>query len=133
MGRPARLCLGIGAADVGAEAAGGSASADVADPAGSSASDPSMVIPAEPCIHLQKGVSARINYKNFSKYGLSCMAGEPKNLMDALGDDRWKTAMNDEFVALQRNKTWHLVPPQQGRNLIDCKWVYRIKKSQMAP
>ena len=31
-------------------------------------------------------------------------------------------------MALQRNKTWHLVPPQQGKNLIDCKWVFRIKR-----
>jgi hypothetical protein len=47
---------------------------------------------------------------------------------DALGDDKWKTTMDDEYMALQRNKTWHLVPPKRGCNLIDCKWVYRIKK-----
>jgi histone deacetylase 1/2 len=27
-----------------------------------------------------------------------------------------------------RNKTWHLVPPPRGKNIIDCKWVYRIKR-----
>src|SRR4051812_8171782 len=26
------------------------------------------------------------------------------------------------------NKTWHLVPSSLNKNLIDCKWVYRIKK-----
>jgi hypothetical protein len=26
------------------------------------------------------------------------------------------------------NKTWHLVPYKKGSNLIDSKWVYRIKK-----
>jgi histone deacetylase 1/2 len=36
--------------------------------------------------------------------------------------------MDSEFDALMRNKTWHLVPPNSGRNLIDCKWVYKIKK-----
>ncbi|KAJ0962982.1 hypothetical protein J5N97_028104 [Dioscorea zingiberensis] len=36
--------------------------------------------------------------------------------------------MNDEYGALMRNKTWHLVPGQQGKNVIDCKWVYRIKR-----
>jgi hypothetical protein len=35
--------------------------------------------------------------------------------------------MADEYVALQRNKTWTLVPPQLGKNLIDCKWVYKVK------
>src|SRR5699024_10778952 len=26
------------------------------------------------------------------------------------------------------NKTWHLVPPRKGTNIIDCKWVYKIKR-----
>jgi hypothetical protein len=36
--------------------------------------------------------------------------------------------MDNEFSALQRNKTWHLVPPAKGRNVIDCKWVFKIKR-----
>jgi hypothetical protein len=35
--------------------------------------------------------------------------------------------MDDEYAALMKNKTWRLVPPQPGRNVIDCKWVYKIK------
>ncbi|XP_073360660.1 uncharacterized protein [Aegilops tauschii subsp. strangulata] len=54
--------------------------------------------------------------------------GEPQTLQEALGDERWKNAMNEEYMALKKNKTWHLVPPQQGKNLIDCKWVFRIKR-----
>jgi hypothetical protein len=38
--------------------------------------------------------------------------------------------MDHEFLALQRNKSWHLVPPQKGRNIIQCKWVYKIKRKQ---
>jgi hypothetical protein len=30
---------------------------------------------------------------------------------------------------LIENKTWHLVPLSSTRNIIDCKWVYRIKKN----
>nr|YP_003433855.1 hypothetical protein OrrupM_p18 [Oryza rufipogon]YP_514636.1 hypothetical protein OrsaiPp07 [Oryza sativa Indica Group]AAZ99329.1 hypothetical protein [Oryza sativa Japonica Group]AAZ99275.1 hypothetical protein [Oryza sativa Indica Group]AAZ99382.1 hypothetical protein [Oryza sativa Japonica Group]AER12982.1 hypothetical protein [Oryza sativa Indica Group]AER13050.1 hypothetical protein [Oryza sativa Indica Group] len=36
--------------------------------------------------------------------------------------------MDEEYGALMRNNTWHLVPATQGRNLIDCKWVYKIKR-----
>jgi histone deacetylase 1/2 len=36
--------------------------------------------------------------------------------------------MDVEFDALHRNKTWHLVPPQKGKNVIDCKWVFKIKR-----
>jgi hypothetical protein len=39
-----------------------------------------------------------------------------------------KAAMDLEFSALMRNKTWHLVPPAPDRNLIDCKWVYKLKR-----
>jgi len=35
--------------------------------------------------------------------------------------------MHEEHNALVRNSTWHLVPPQHDRNLIDCKWVYKVK------
>lgn len=24
--------------------------------------------------------------------------------------------------------TWHLVPSPKGKNIIDCKWVYKIEK-----
>jgi hypothetical protein len=36
-------------------------------------------------------------------------------------------AIEDEYNALMRNKTWRLVPPQANKNLIDCKWVYKVK------
>jgi hypothetical protein len=35
--------------------------------------------------------------------------------------------MDSEFSALVKNNTSHLVPLASGRNLIDCKWVYKIK------
>jgi hypothetical protein len=43
-------------------------------------------------------------------------------------DERWKQAMDSEFSALLKNDTWHLVPPKAGVNIIDCKWVYKIKR-----
>jgi hypothetical protein len=36
--------------------------------------------------------------------------------------------MDNEFGALLRNQTWHLVPPKSGANVINCKWVYNIKR-----
>jgi hypothetical protein len=44
-----------------------------------------------------------------------------------LGDKNWKLVMDAEYDALMNNKTWHLVRPQKGRNVIDNKWVYKIK------
>jgi histone deacetylase 1/2 len=36
--------------------------------------------------------------------------------------------MDAKYTALMKNNTWHLVPSQKGRNIIDCKWVYKIKR-----
>ncbi|XP_071685498.1 uncharacterized protein [Lolium perenne] len=54
--------------------------------------------------------------------------GEPYTLTEALNDPNWRQAMEEEYNALIDNKTWHLVPLNSKKNLIDCKWVYRIKK-----
>jgi histone deacetylase 1/2 len=36
--------------------------------------------------------------------------------------------MTDEFQALLRNNTWRLVSPQTRINIIDSKWVFKVKK-----
>lgn len=36
--------------------------------------------------------------------------------------------METELEALNRNATWRLVPPQRGLNVIDFKWVYKVKR-----
>jgi hypothetical protein len=36
--------------------------------------------------------------------------------------------MDIEFNALMKNKTWHLVPPVKGSNIVDCEWVYKEKR-----
>jgi hypothetical protein len=43
--------------------------------------------------------------------------------MIAIGSMPWML----NLMHLVRNGTWHLVPPQKGNNIIDCKWVYKIK------
>jgi hypothetical protein len=53
---------------------------------------------------------------------------EPYNLQEALWISHWKVAMDTEYGALMKNKTWRLVPPQPGRNLIDCMCVYKVKR-----
>jgi histone deacetylase 1/2 len=36
--------------------------------------------------------------------------------------------MEQEFQALLKNDTWQLVPPVSGVNIIDSKWVFKVKK-----
>jgi histone deacetylase 1/2 len=53
---------------------------------------------------------------------------EPPDYRVALSSPHWRTTMETEFTALQRNHTWRLVPPRSGLNIIDCKWVFKIKR-----
>jgi hypothetical protein len=63
------------------------------------------------------------------RYG--CIAStvrEQQILSEALSNINWKNGMYSEYNTLMKNKTCHLVPPQQEGNIIDCKWVYKIKR-----
>jgi histone deacetylase 1/2 len=78
---------------------------------------------------LQKGVHHPKQYTNGTiRYGMLSSVGETYTPTEALSDSNWRQVMEDEYNALIENKTWHLVPQSSNKNLIDCKWVYRIKK-----
>ncbi|KAH0710929.1 hypothetical protein KY284_012356 [Solanum tuberosum] len=36
--------------------------------------------------------------------------------------------MKVEYDALIRNRTWELMPRDTSKNVVDCKWLYKIKK-----
>jgi hypothetical protein len=46
----------------------------------------------------------------------------------AMSDPRWKSVMDSEYIELMKNETWQLIPRKSGANIIDCKWVYKIKE-----
>nr|CCI55333.1 PH01B019A14.2 [Phyllostachys edulis] len=59
----------------------------------------------------------------------ACMVTlEPTSYTEALEEPCWKQAMDQEFTTLLKNETWHLVPPDRGQNVIDCKWVFKLKR-----
>lgn len=45
----------------------------------------------------------------------------------ALQDPLWREAMSTEFNALVRLGTWNLVPRHVARNIVGCKWDFRVK------
>ncbi|TQD96115.1 hypothetical protein C1H46_018258 [Malus baccata] len=55
---------------------------------------------------------------------------EPSHYKQAVLSEDWRNAMKEEFVSLQKQGTWELVPPPVDRNVIGSKWVYKIKKDQ---
>jgi histone deacetylase 1/2 len=53
---------------------------------------------------------------------------EPQSTREAFRDARWVSAMDTEYAALLNNGTWRLVPAPKGKNIIGCKWVYKVKR-----
>lgn len=63
------------------------------------------------------------------RYGqLSTVLEEAPSLQHALADKNCRHAMDLEFSTLHKNRTWHLVPPLMEKNVIECNWVYKIKR-----
>jgi histone deacetylase 1/2 len=82
-----------------------------------------------PKTRLQSGIRKEKIYTDGTvRYSCFTSSGEPQTLHEALGDKNWKEAMDSEYQALMKNKTWHLVPSKKGQNIIDCKWVYKVKR-----
>jgi hypothetical protein len=64
------------------------------------------------------------------KFRFLALSDEPHNLNEVFHDKNWISDMDAEILALQKNKTWHLVPSQKGQNIIGCKLVYKTKRKQ---
>lgn len=92
---------------------------------------PTNSAPSRPVTRLQQGISKPKVYTDGTMRwgGLAATSrNEPTSVDEALKSKHWIDAMNNEYAALLRNKTWHLVPPPKNKNIIDCKWVYKIKR-----
>ena len=54
---------------------------------------------------------------------------EPTRLEDALEDEAWVEAMQDELNQFVRNDVWELVPRPYNHNIIGTKWVFKNKSN----
>ncbi|KAJ9559993.1 LOW QUALITY PROTEIN: hypothetical protein OSB04_005153 [Centaurea solstitialis] len=51
----------------------------------------------------------------------------PRSHLQALQDPNWRQAMNEEYHALIKNKTWVLVPRPPRVNVVRSMWLFRHK------
>lgn len=71
----------------------------------------------------QKIADGTVRYRQF------CATGNKRVYKKHWENPSGSMLCNLEYDALLRNKTRRLVPPEHGNNLIDCKWVYKIKRN----
>lgn len=62
----------------------------------------------------------------------SCFASkfEPKNVKQALTDEFWIEAMQEELNQFRRSEVWELVPRPNDVNVIGTKWIYKNKSDE---
>jgi hypothetical protein len=53
---------------------------------------------------------------------------EPTCFTNAIKVSEWRTAMQIEFNALLKNNTWTLVPSSVAKNVVGCKWIFKLKR-----
>ncbi|GJZ91640.1 ribonuclease H-like domain-containing protein [Tanacetum coccineum] len=74
----------------------------------------------------------RNNHKDFQHCLFACFLSqnEPKKISEALKDESWVDAMQEELLQFKIQKVWILVDLPYGKKAIGTKWVYRNKKDE---
>ncbi|GKC97801.1 putative ribonuclease H-like domain-containing protein, partial [Tanacetum coccineum] len=74
----------------------------------------------------------RTNHKDYQNCLFACFLSqqEPKKIAEALDDESWVEAMQEELLQFKIQKVWTLVDLPYGKKAIGTKWVYRNKKDE---
>ncbi|GJU61250.1 putative ribonuclease H-like domain-containing protein [Tanacetum coccineum] len=74
----------------------------------------------------------RNNHKDFQHCLFACFLSqnEPKKISEALENESWVDAMQEELLQFKIQKVWILVDLPYGKKAIGTKWVYRNKKDE---
>ncbi|RVW94063.1 Retrovirus-related Pol polyprotein from transposon TNT 1-94 [Vitis vinifera] len=51
----------------------------------------------------------------------------PSNIQEALQQPEWKTAVQEEIQALEKNGTWEISELPEGKSPVGCKWIFTVK------
>ena len=77
-----------------------------------------------------KGVTTRHSLKYLNSLAFISQI-EPRNIDEALNDESWVLAMQEELNQFERNKVWTLVSRPKNYPIIGTKWVFRNKLDEL--
>lgn len=59
--------------------------------------------------------------------------GEPLSLAEAMNrcdSEKWREAVNAELKVLKENNTWTEIDKSESRDIIDSKWMFKLKNNE---
>ncbi|GJT06372.1 putative ribonuclease H-like domain-containing protein [Tanacetum coccineum] len=94
--------------------------------------DPQSAVQTRSKVTKSSGAHAFVSYKDFQHCLFACFLSqnEPKKISEALEDESWVDAMQEELLQFKIQKVWILVDLPYGKKAIGTKWVYRNKKDE---
>ncbi|KAD6455022.1 hypothetical protein E3N88_09728 [Mikania micrantha] len=80
--------------------------------------------------NVEEGVKTRSSMHESNICLFSCFLSqiEPKKVAEALKDNSWVEAMQEELLQFERHGVWKTCPLPKGKYAIGTKWVFRNKK-----
>ncbi|KAL8116545.1 hypothetical protein AgCh_022897 [Apium graveolens] len=79
---------------------------------------------------LDQGISTRSRFHNLCALCAFVAEFEPKNAQEAVADEHWFVAMQEELNQFECCDVWELVPPPQDAKIIGTRWVFKNKKDE---
>jgi transposase InsO family protein len=76
---------------------------------------------------ISKGVTTRNSLNQVCNHMAFVSQIEPNNIKEAIIDEHWTLAMQEELNQFERNCVWELVPRPKENLVIGTKWVFRNK------
>jgi Reverse transcriptase (RNA-dependent DNA polymerase) len=52
---------------------------------------------------------------------------EPESFEQAVQEEVWRNAMEDEIKMIEKNETWELVEKPKEKDIVGLKWIYKTK------
>jgi hypothetical protein len=65
-----------------------------------------------------------------AQFHLACDGGEPRSFIEVERHAAWRTAMQSEMDAVEKNCTWELANLPHGHSAITLKWVFKLKRAE---
>ena len=103
-----------------------------------SATPSDMSSPSSASISRPKFINLNEIYEQYEVYSSTCLnslvalfchVDDPIHFEDAVKEEKWVAAMEEEIEAIEKNETWKLVSLPKGKHVIGVKWAYKTKSN----